>query len=44
MRLLEYNNNNGELSLTEFFEGEIPRYAILSHTVDGERRRSPSKT
>jgi hypothetical protein len=32
MRLLEYNND-GELSLTkDFVGGEIPKYAILSHT------------
>jgi hypothetical protein len=32
MRLLEYNNDS-ELSLTEdFVSGEIPKYAILSHT------------
>jgi hypothetical protein len=31
MRLLEYSNE-GEFSLTEFFGGDIPRYAILSHT------------
>jgi hypothetical protein len=32
MRLLEYNND-GELSLTkDFVGGEIPEYAILSHT------------
>ena len=30
MRLLHYNND-GELSLTQFFD-KIPRYAILSHT------------
>jgi hypothetical protein len=30
MRLLHYNND-GEFSLTEFFD-DIPRYAILSHT------------
>jgi WD40 repeat protein len=30
MRLLEHNND-GELSLTQFFDN-IPRYAILSHT------------
>ncbi|TVY12599.1 Vegetative incompatibility protein HET-E-1, partial [Lachnellula arida] len=30
MRLLEYNND-GVLSLTEFFESDIPKYAILSH-------------
>jgi hypothetical protein len=27
---LQYNNN-GDLSLTEFFESAIPKYAILSH-------------
>src|SRR5579859_6526837 len=32
MRLLQYNND-GELSLTkDFVGGEIPEYAILSHT------------
>jgi hypothetical protein len=31
MRLLQYNND-GEFSLTEDFVGEIPEYAILSHT------------
>ena len=32
MRLLEYNHD-GELSLTkDFVGGEIPEYAILSHT------------
>ena len=30
MRLLHYNND-GDLSRTEFFEGDIPKYAILSH-------------
>ncbi|KAH9224310.1 P-loop containing nucleoside triphosphate hydrolase protein [Leptodontidium sp. 2 PMI_412] len=31
MRLLQYNNG-GDISLTEFFEGDIPKkYAILSH-------------
>ena len=30
MRLLRYNND-GDLSLTEFFGSEIPKYAILSH-------------
>jgi hypothetical protein len=30
MRLLEFNND-GEFSLTEFFEGHIPRYATISH-------------
>jgi hypothetical protein len=31
MRLLQYNND-GDFSLTEFFEGDIPKkYAILSH-------------
>jgi hypothetical protein len=32
MRLLQYNKD-GEFSLTEdFVGGEIPKYAILSHT------------
>ena len=37
MRLLRLNDN-GALSLTEFFDDKIPRYAILSHTwrTDGE--------
>ena len=30
MRLLQYNNR-GDFSLTEFFESNIPKYAILSH-------------
>ena len=30
MRLLQYNND-GDFSLTEFFKGDIPEYAILSH-------------
>jgi hypothetical protein len=30
MRLLEYNNN-GEISIAEFFNDAIPQYAILSH-------------
>ena len=30
MRLLHYNND-GEISLTQFFD-KIPQYAILSHT------------
>ncbi|PMD18618.1 HET-domain-containing protein [Hyaloscypha hepaticicola] len=30
MRLLEYNNDGG-FSLTEYFESNIPKYAILSH-------------
>jgi len=30
MRLLKYDND-GDLSLTEFFEKDIPKYAILSH-------------
>jgi hypothetical protein len=30
MRLLEYNNDGG-FSPTEFFESDIPKYAILSH-------------
>ncbi|KAH9204400.1 hypothetical protein DL95DRAFT_471524, partial [Leptodontidium sp. 2 PMI_412] len=36
MRLLQYNND-GNLSLTEFFEGDIPKkYAILSHRWGAE--------
>jgi hypothetical protein len=36
MRLLQYNNN-GDFSLTEFFEGNIPqKYAILSHRWGSE--------
>jgi len=35
MRLLEYNND-GVLSLTEFFESDIPEYAILSHRWGAE--------
>jgi len=31
MRLLKCDNN-GDLSLTEFFESDIPKYAILSHS------------
>ncbi|RDW57694.1 beta transducin-like protein HET-E4s-like protein [Coleophoma crateriformis] len=31
MRLLQYDDN-GNISLTEFDEGNIPEYAILSHT------------
>jgi hypothetical protein len=30
MRLLQCDSN-GDLSLTEFFENDIPKYAILSH-------------
>ncbi|KFY90041.1 hypothetical protein V498_06214 [Pseudogymnoascus sp. VKM F-4517 (FW-2822)] len=30
MRLLQYNND-GDFSLTEFFESDIPKYAVLSH-------------
>jgi hypothetical protein len=30
MRLLEYSNDGG-FSQTEFFESDIPKYAILSH-------------
>jgi len=30
MRLLQYNNGS-DFSLTEFFESDIPKYAILSH-------------
>ncbi|KAH6724991.1 hypothetical protein BKA61DRAFT_537097 [Leptodontidium sp. MPI-SDFR-AT-0119] len=35
MRLLHYNSD-GDFSLTEFFESDIPEYAILSHTWEGE--------
>jgi hypothetical protein len=36
MRLLQYNNDS-EFSLTEFFEGDIPKkYAILSHRWGAE--------
>jgi len=35
MRLLHYNNE-GSFSLTEFFEGNIPKYAILSHRWGAE--------
>jgi hypothetical protein len=35
MRLLQYNND-GDLSLTEFFGSEIPKYAILSHRWGAE--------
>ena len=30
MRLLQYNNG-GDIYPTEFFESDIPKYAILSH-------------
>ncbi|KAH7364004.1 hypothetical protein BKA65DRAFT_389749 [Rhexocercosporidium sp. MPI-PUGE-AT-0058] len=35
MRLLQCDND-GDLSLTEFVENDIPKYAILSHTWEGE--------
>ena len=35
MRLLKYNNN-GDFSLTEFFESDIPKYTILSHRWGAE--------
>ncbi|PVH67512.1 HET-domain-containing protein [Cadophora sp. DSE1049] len=35
MRLLQCNND-GDFSLTEFFEGDIPKYAILSHRWEAE--------
>ncbi|KAH6714672.1 hypothetical protein BKA61DRAFT_482016 [Leptodontidium sp. MPI-SDFR-AT-0119] len=36
MRLLQYNND-GDFSLTEFFEGDIPKkHAILSHIWGAE--------
>jgi hypothetical protein len=35
MRLLQYNNET-DFSLTEFFESDIPKYAILSHRWEAE--------
>jgi hypothetical protein len=35
MRLLQFINN-GDVSLTEFFEDDIPEYAILSHRWEAE--------
>ncbi|PMD22940.1 hypothetical protein NA56DRAFT_687942 [Hyaloscypha hepaticicola] len=35
MRLLHYNGDV-DFSLTEFFESDMPEYAILSHTWEGE--------
>jgi hypothetical protein len=35
MRLLQYNNGS-DFSLTEFFESDIPKYAILSHRWEAE--------
>jgi hypothetical protein len=35
MRLLHYNND-GDFSLTEFFDSDIPKYAILSHRWGAE--------
>jgi hypothetical protein len=35
MRLLQYNND-GDFSLAEFFESDIPKYAILSHRWGAE--------
>ncbi|KAH7363971.1 heterokaryon incompatibility protein-domain-containing protein [Rhexocercosporidium sp. MPI-PUGE-AT-0058] len=35
MRLLQYNNDS-DFSLTEVFESEIPKYAILSHRWEAE--------
>ena len=35
MRLLQHNND-GDFSLTEFFESDIPQYAILSHRWGAE--------
>lgn len=35
MRLLQYDNK-GDFSLTGFFTGIIPPYAILSHTWGAE--------
>ncbi|KAH9204387.1 heterokaryon incompatibility protein-domain-containing protein [Leptodontidium sp. 2 PMI_412] len=38
MRLLQYNND-GDFSLTEFDESDIPEYAILSHTWEQDNRK-----
>ncbi|KAH6718671.1 heterokaryon incompatibility protein-domain-containing protein [Leptodontidium sp. MPI-SDFR-AT-0119] len=35
MRLLQYNNGS-DFCLTEFFESDIPKYAILSHRWGSE--------
>jgi hypothetical protein len=35
MRLLQ-SDDDGNLSLAEFFEGAIPNYAILSHRWEAE--------
>jgi hypothetical protein len=35
MRLLQFNNDR-DFSLTEFFEDDVPEYAILSHRWEGE--------
>jgi hypothetical protein len=35
MRLLQYNND-GDFSLSEFFEGDIPKYSMLSHRWEAE--------
>ena len=35
MRLLQHNSD-GDFSLTEFFESDLPKYAILSHTWEAE--------
>jgi hypothetical protein len=35
MRLLQFDENSS-LSLTEFFEGRIPEYAILSHRREAD--------
>jgi len=38
MRLLRYNND-GDFSLTEFDESDIPEYAILSHTWEQDNSK-----
>ncbi|KAH9206332.1 NACHT domain-containing protein [Leptodontidium sp. 2 PMI_412] len=38
MRLLQYNND-GNFSLTEFNESDIPEYAILSHTWEQDNSK-----
>ncbi|KAH7363989.1 hypothetical protein BKA65DRAFT_127019 [Rhexocercosporidium sp. MPI-PUGE-AT-0058] len=38
MRLLQYNND-GDFSLTEFNESDLPEYAILSHTWEQDNSK-----
>jgi hypothetical protein len=43
MHLLRYNND-GDFSLTEFEESDIPEYAILSHTWEQDNAEVMSGT